>query len=359
MSADGFVIQPFDCLEAPPGAGVASHVLSTYVCRAPLPDNMEGSRMQLTGIHHLTAITADASANLAFYTGTLGMRLVKKTVNQDDVSAYHLFYADGRGSPGTDLTFFDWPAARERRGTRSIVRTGLRVADEASLAWWAGRLTEAGVAVGEIVERDGRGALDFEDPEGQRFSLVVDSGQGTAHPWPQSPVPAEHQVRGLGPIVLSVPEHDATNRVLTDLMQMRHARSYPHVDEVDVTTYVYEMGDAGPAAELHLRVEAAGPRARPGAGGVHHVAFRAPTFDDYDQWVERLAASGIPSSGPVDRFYFRSLYFREPNGILFEIATDEPGFAVDEPVDSLGQRLALPPFLESRREDIEANLKPL
>ncbi|MFA9477782.1 ring-cleaving dioxygenase [Phycisphaerales bacterium AB-hyl4] len=315
--------------------------------------------MQLAGIHHLTAITADAPGNLAFYTQTLGMRLVKKTVNQDDVSAYHLFYADGKGSPGTDLTFFDWPAAPERRGTRSIVRTGLRVADEASLTWWAKRLTDHGIAVSDIVKRDNRSTLDFEDPEGQRISLVVDDGVGEAHPWQDSPVAVEHQVRGLGPIVISVPDLEPTSRVLTGLMEMRQARQYTHAEATGPTTYVYEMGDAGPAAELHVRVEPDLPRARYGAGGVHHVAFRTPTFDDYEKWAERLASSGINASGPVDRFYFRSLYFREPGGILFEIATDGPGFAVDESADTLGQSLALPPFLEPQRQQIEANLKPL
>src|SRR5688572_29309819 len=155
--------------------------------------------MQLTGIHHLTAVTADARGNLDFYTKTLGLRLVKKTVNQDDVSSYHLFYADGRGSPGTDITFFDWPAVRERRGTRGIVRTGFRVARDESLQYWADRLRELGVPHGGVSLRDGRATLDFEDPEGQRLSLVADGGRLTPHPWERSPVLAEHQLRGLGP----------------------------------------------------------------------------------------------------------------------------------------------------------------
>src|SRR5688500_2044048 len=153
--------------------------------------------MQLTGIHHLTAISANAPGNRAFYTKTLGMRLVKKTVNQDDVSSYHLFYADGLASPGTDITFFDWPAARERRGTRSIVRTGFRIAP-ASLAYWSDRLKEQSVSHGEIVKRDGRTTIDFEDPEGQRLSLVADEPREPPRPWEKSPVPAEHQIRGLG-----------------------------------------------------------------------------------------------------------------------------------------------------------------
>jgi glyoxalase family protein len=312
--------------------------------------------MQLTGIHHLTAVTADAPGNHAFYTATLGLRLVKKTVNQDDTSAYHLFYADGRGSPGTDLTFFDWPATPERRGTRSIVRTGLRVASADALAYWADRLTAAKVRHDGIVERDGRATIDLEDPEGQRLSLVVDGGRGDAHPWADSPVPAEHQIRGLGPITISVPDLAPTDRVLTTVMNLRPARTYALGE---ATVHVYEMGEGGPAAELHVAVEPSLRTAAAGAGGVHHVAFRVPTFEQYDAWAQRLGQLRVPNSGPVDRFYFRSLYFREPNGILFELATDGPGFDADEPMESLGQRLALPPFLEPRRASIEAGLKPL
>lgn len=313
--------------------------------------------MQLTGIHHLTAVTAQARQNHAFYTGTLGMRLVKKTVNQDDVSAYHLFYGDGIASPGSDVTFFDWPAAREGRGTGSVVRTGLRVAGPGTLAWWAARFREAGIAHGEPAELDGRPSLDFEDPEGQRLRLVDDGGTGDAHPWERSPVPAERQIRGLGPITMSVPDRAGTEAVLTGLLGMRAVRDYP-APESGARVFVYAMGEGGPAAELHVAIEPGLGRARPGAGGVHHVAFRIPDAD-YDGWAERLRAHGVRSSGPVDRYYFRSLYFREPSGVLFEIATDGPGFAADEPAERLGERLALPPFLEGRRAEIEAGLKPL
>ena len=166
--------------------------------------------MQLGGIHHLTAISAKPRENLAFYTGLLGMRLVKKTVNQDDVSAYHLFYADGKANPGTDLTFFDFPAAPERRGTNSISRTGLRVAGEKSLGYWRDRLKQAGGVTREVVEVDGRLTLPFEDDEGQRLVLIDDGGKGEASPWERSSVPPEHQIRGLGPIVLTVHELSRT-----------------------------------------------------------------------------------------------------------------------------------------------------
>lgn len=317
--------------------------------------------MQLGGIHHLTAVTARAPTNHAFYTRTLGLRLVKKTVNQDDVSAYHLFYADGLASPGSDLTFFDWPVPAERRGTNSIARTGLRVASEASLPWWRDRFAAAGVAQRAIVERDGRRTLDFEDFEGQRFSLVVDrQPRAAAHPWAKSPVPAEHQILGLGPITLSVPVLAPTEATLTKVMNMRRVRDYAVTGAggAGTTAHVFEMGAGGAAAELQVVVEPGLARARQGAGSVHHVAFRT-TVKDYAAWAERLAELGVGSSGPVNRFYFQSLYFREPNGILFEIATDEPGFTADEPLARLGEKLSLPPFLEGRRREIEAGLKPL
>jgi glyoxalase family protein len=315
--------------------------------------------MQLTGIHHLTAVSADAPGNVRFYTQVLGMRLVKKTVNQDDVSAYHLFYADGKASPGSDLTFFDWPTGPERRGTNSISRTSLRVGSEESLAWWERRLSDLAVKRTAIAERDGRRVLDFEDPEGQRLTLVDDGGAGQSNPWERSPVPQEHQIRGLGPIVMSVPRLDPTEAVLTQLMNMRKTRSYPHPESPDDTVHVFEMGAGGPAAELHVAVQSKLEPARLGAGGVHHVAFRTPDDTQYDAWAARLNELRVANSGKVDRFYFRSLYLREPNGILFEIATDGPGFATDEPMDRLGQRLSLPPFLEHRRAEIEAGLKPL
>ncbi len=314
--------------------------------------------MQLTGIHHLTAVTADARRNHDFYTRALGMRLVKKTVNQDDTSAYHLFYADGEATPGSDITFFDWPVQRERRGTRSISRTHLRVSGEETLRWWKKRLGQEGVRHDEIVERDGRMTLDFEDFEGQRLSLVDDGGAGEAHPWNRSTIPAQRQIRGLGPITISVPDRQATDQVLTRVLAMTQVREYGTPGNDGSRTYVYAMGAGGPAAELHVSVEPNLPHAQPGAGGVHHVAFRVPDAD-YEAWADRLRKVRMPSSGPVDRFYFRSLYFREPNGILFEIATDGPGFAADEPLESLGEKLSLPPFLEGRRSQIEAGLKPL
>jgi glyoxalase family protein len=313
--------------------------------------------MQLHGIHHLTAVSASIRENLRFYTGTMGMRLVKRSVNQDDVSAYHLFYADAVGSPGTDLTFFDWNMPRETRGTNSVVRTMLRVNGSDAVEWWAERLSELHVAHGGVTERDDRVTLDFDDSEGQRLSIVDDQGTGDApRPWDRSPVPADKQIRGLGPIVMSVPALKATEQVLTEVMGMNHAREYIDGDH---TVHVYQMKGDGPGAELHVAVEPNIPRARLGAGGVHHVAFRTPNEAEYHAWTARLEEFGIRSSGEIDRFYFRSLYFREPGHILFEIATDGPGFGVDENMETLGEHVVLPPFLETHRQSILAGLKPL
>jgi glyoxalase family protein len=307
--------------------------------------------MQLKGFHHLTAITADAPRNHHFYTRVLGLRLVKKTVNQDDTSAYHLFYADGKGNPGTDITFFDWPAAPERRGTQSVSRTGLRLRGEQAFAWWAAHFKQHNVTFKEPVKRLGRLTLDFEDFEGQRLAFVQDDSTTPSSPWEKSPVPPEHQILGLGPITLSVPDLAATDMVLTQVMNMRKTAS-------DDSIHVYGMDAEGPVSELHVKVEPLLPPARQGAGAVHHVAFNIP-MADYAAWADRLKSLRVPNSGPVDRYWFRSLYFREPNGILFELATDAPGFSADEPMDKLGETLSLPPFLEGRRAQIEAGLKTL
>ncbi|RYX85109.1 ring-cleaving dioxygenase [bacterium] len=316
--------------------------------------------MDLTGIHHLTAVTADVRENYRFYTQVLGMRLVKRSVNQDDVSAYHLFYADKVGSPGNDLTFFDWDMQREVRGTNSIARTALRVKGAEALEWWAKHFEKQKISAGKVAERDGRLTLDFEDNEGQRLSLIDDGGTSEAgQTWEKSPVPPEYQIRGLGPITLSVPVLGPTNAILTRIMNMREVRQYPVPDSESHIVHVYEMGEGGTHAELHVAVRPDLPRAQLGAGGVHHVAFRTPNEEQYHGWTERLESFGINSSGEIDRYYFQSLYFREPNGILFEIATDGPGFAVDEDAETLGEKVVLPPRFESRRAQIVANLKPI
>lgn len=312
--------------------------------------------MELTGLHHLTAVTGDAPGNVTFYTQVLGLRLVKKSVNQDDVSAYHLFYGDEIGSAGTEVTFFDWARIPPHQpGVGDISTTALRVPGS-SLAWWAGRLAEHGVDHSGIHERGGRQTLAFRDPEGQRLQLVDDAGAPGGTPWADSPVPAEHFIRGLDGVTLTVRRLEPTAKVLTQVLGMREDRTYSH-DGHAVTVFV--MGPGGPGTELHLVERGDLPRTAVGTGGVHHVAFRTPNEAEHAAWLARIRAAGIGTSDLIDRYYFRSLYFREPNGILFEIATDGPGFATDEDPAHLGERLALPPFLEPQRRQIEAGLRPL
>ena len=288
--------------------------------------------MELTGLHHVTAVTARASDNLRYYTETLGMRLVKKTVNQDDVSAYHLFYADAEGHPGTEVTFFDWAdSPPNRAGTREIAQIGLRVANRDALAWWKDRIG------GQSTSIAGRDALTFADPEGQRLALF-DGGDDSD----------TSRVQGLGPVTLVVEEAEPTAAMLTGVMGFRAvAREGP------LTVFRSGVGEVHVIERPDLRA------ARQGAGGVHHVAFRTPNAEEQLGWQARLHKAGVATSGIIDRYYFKSLYFREPNGILFEIATDGPGFAVDESQATMGQRLSLPPFLEPRRAAIEAGLRPL
>jgi glyoxalase family protein len=314
----------------------------------------------LLGIHHVTAVTAKARENHHFYTHVLGMRLVKKTVNQDDVSAYHLFYADAQGSPGSDLTFFDWAhSPRQRHGNNSVSSTGLRVGGAESFPWWIERFDQLKVAHSPILERGGRAVVDFQDAEGQALSLVDEGNGGEFFPWSGSPVPPAHQILGLGPVTITVPELKSTGGLLTEVLGMRPTLKYADPDNKEFSIQVYEIGAGGPSAELHVRVRPDLAPYRPGAGGVHHLAFRVPDEEVYHAWTRRLRDLRIPNSGEVDRYYFKSLYFREPNQILFELATDGPGFAVDEQIADLGNSLVLPPFLEGRRAEIEANLKPL
>jgi len=317
--------------------------------------------MQLHGLHHVTAVTGDAPANLAFYTRVLGLRLVKKTVNQDDTSAYHLFYADKLGSPGTDMTFFDWPqTGPDNRGTDSIVNTMFRVDGRAALDYWAARFDELGVRRGEIDSFDGRDRLRFEDPEGQRLTLVDDGGAPfEGEVWDGAGVPTEYALRGFYGVALSVPALGQIGLILTRLLNFTEARRLPHPGNPGEEVIIYEMDGGGPGRVVHVLVQPDAPAAWLGRGGVHHVAFRLRDGEEQRAWNAQLTRAGLRTSGIVDRFYFQSLYFRISNGILFELATDGPGFASDEPLATLGERLALPPFLEPQRARIEAGLRPL
>lgn len=314
---------------------------------------------RLAGLHHLTAITSDAPENVRFYTETLGMRLVKKTVNQDDVSAYHLFYADKVGSAGTDVTFFDWPHAGPTRfGHGLISSTALRVSSGESITYWKDRLAGENIEVTGPFDRFGSQALAFTDKEGQRLELVADQGKEGGEPWEHSPVPAEHQIKGLHSVRLTVDEQEPLGSVLTGVLGMEQSGTYEYGPD-GIETLVYSMIEGGAGNEVHIEVRPELSRGRPGTGGVHHVAFRVENDDEHPEWTQQTRQYGLRSTDVIDRFYFRSIYFQVPGGILFEIATDEPGFATDEPLEALGEKLALPPFLEPNRNEIEANLTPL
>ncbi len=314
----------------------------------------------LKGLHHVSAITARAKENYNFYTKILGMRLVKKSVNQDDTSMYHLFYADERGNPGTDLTFFELPyAGHTYHGTNSISATSLRVPSDAALDYWKSRFEAFDVEHDEISHHTGRATLAFRDFEEQRLILVSDeanNGVAGGKPWALSPVPEEYGICGLGPAQLTVAKKERTATILTEVMGFRETRDYEE-DNRQVT--VYEVGEGGTGGEIHLIENSDLPKERPGRGSVHHVAFRVESEEELRKWIERIKTVRVPNSGFVERYYFKSLYFREPNGILFELATDGPGFEGDESFEHLGEKLALPPYFEDQRADIEAKLEPL
>jgi glyoxalase family protein len=316
--------------------------------------------MQLEGLHHVTAITGDASLNVAFYTQVLGLHLVKKTVNQDDVSAYHLFYGDENGGPGTEMTFFDWPTAGPRRGGAGTISTiALGVNGRATLEWWARRLERFNVPHEGVRMRGeaGSAALAFNDPEGQSLELVDAGGRMQSHHWKGSPVPAEMTIHGLYAVRLTTRALDPSEGLLTRTLGFRPRGTYQSAQ--NSTVHIFEVGKGGPGSEVHLNLRPGAPAGRPGIGGVHHVAFRTPNMEEQARWREQVERKVSQVTPIIDRFYFHSVYFREPGGVLFEIATDGPGFATDEDPAHLGERLALPPFLEPQRQEIEENLRPI
>ena len=304
--------------------------------------------MNVLGIHHVTAVSAHIADNLRFYTGTLGMRLVKKSVNQDDVSANHLFYADAVGSPGTDLTFFDWPAIQPNRpGVGTVALTTLKVPND-SLDLWEQRLIAAGIEPTRDTDGAGRQRIMFSDSEGQRLALVSESDLvSRVVPWTKV-VPREMAIKGILGVDLASARPDATKKVLTELLGY---------EDVDGSRFVINGEEY--SSELIVREPNGRNFGQVGSGGVHHVAFGVKNDEELLGFQTKIESAGIRTSGYIDRFYFHSLYFREPGGVLFELATEGPGFASDEDADQLGEKIALPPFLEPRRESIVQNLKPL
>jgi glyoxalase family protein len=259
-----------------------------------------------------------------------------------------------------EVTFFDWPHLRiapNYPGTGEVSTTELRVRGRETLDWWAGRFAEHGVRHGGVEERDGRSYIDFLDPEGQRLRLADDGGEGVPGgiPWEDAPVPREFGIRGLGAVDLTVQDLGPTAWTLAEVLEFRPAGEY---EEGGNRVALFEAGPGGPGAMVRVIESLAAPQAHLGKGGVHHVAFRTPDEEEQRLWREKIREAGLGVTPQIDRYYFRSIYFREPGGILFEIATDGPGFATDEDAAHLGERLSLPPFLEGRRAEIEARLEP-
>jgi len=297
--------------------------------------------MKLEGIHHITAITGDAPRNVDFYVRVLGLRLVKKSVNQDDPTVYHLFYADEAGSAGSDLTFFEYPNARPgRAGAGMVHRIVHRVGSADTLDFWAGRLGDEGVATSRA-----DGGLRFSDPEGLEHELRhvdVPDAPLTAR---STEVPAEHALQGFHAVHAAVADQRKSERLLTDVLNFE-------------TRGEHEFEARGEQRGGSIVFEPAAGRGFGGAGTIHHVAWATP-YDAHEAWRARVVDAGVQATPVIDRFYFRSVYFREPGGILYELATLGPGFATDEPQETLGERLALPPDFERLRDQVEPLLTPL
>ncbi|MBF9234202.1 ring-cleaving dioxygenase [Microvirga alba] len=308
--------------------------------------------MRHHGIHHVTAIAGPARRNLAFYTQVLGLRLVKKTVNFDDPGTYHLYFGDGLGQPGTILTFFPWEhVAPGRAGVGTTQETAFRV-PEAAIGYWAHRFLEKGVAHGAVEKRFGQTVLTFKDPDGTSLALVGIPNADDASAWAGGGIPAEYAIQGFEGVTLLVEDAAQTGAILTDVFGFRETGR-------DGSLIRY-TSDAAMGGTVDVRSAKGFLPGRMGGGSVHHIAFRAEDDAAQAEMVKRLAENhGIKTTEQRDRNYFRSVYFREPGGILFEIATDIPGFAVDEDIDALGHELKLPAFLESRRSELEAKLPEL
>lgn len=307
---------------------------------------------EITGIHHVTCIAGDSQENLDFYTGTLGMRMVKRTVNQDVPDTYHLFYADAEGHPGTDLTFFPWPAMPP-------VTPGIGLSMEVALAvpagtldFWTERLRGAGVTMQPVETRRGERALPFTDPHGLPLALVETADPREFTPWDRSPVAPAQQVLGLHSVRLWERELGRTAEFLTKVLGFR-------ADGDEGGWHRFSVGRGGSGAHLEVRELPERARGAWGVGAVHHVAWRVAD-DDAERAVQaRVAAAHRRPTDVIDRFWFKSVYFLEPGGVLFEIATEGPGFTADEELSRLGETLVLPPWLEASRDTIEADLPPL
>jgi glyoxalase family protein len=310
----------------------------------------------IPGIHHITAICGDPQRNLDFYSGLLGLRLVKKTVNFDDPGSYHLYYGDGTGSPGTILTFFAWMlppmvSAQARQGTGQVTATPFSIPPE-SLDFWIDRFAGAAVDFQGPEERFGTSVVSLLDPDGLPLELVARAGIAPREQWQSGPVPTKHAIRGFAGATLCLAGYERTARLLTDTLGLHHVGQ-------EGSRFRFRAGEGEGAAMIDLHCQPDGEAGRMGIGAVHHIAWRTPSDEGQREWRRVLAAAGLDVTPVLDRQYFQSIYFREPGGVLFEVATDPPGFTVDEPPARLGTELKLPPWLESRRARIEARLPDL
>lgn len=310
----------------------------------------------LKGVHHVTAITSSAEDNYKFFTYTLGMRLVKKTVNQDDIQTYHLFFADDEGNAGTDMTFFDFPGIPKGvHGTNEIYSTSLRVPTDEALTYWVERFDRLNVKHEGIQEQFGVKVIPFVDFDDQQYQLISDEhnkGVASGRPWQDGPIPLEYAITGLGPVHIRIAEADYMKEVLEKVFAFEEIAA-------DGNFRLFEVGEGGNGARVIIEERTDLPAGRQGYGTVHHVAFRVDNRAELDEWQERLERVGFQTSGYVNRYFFESLYARVAPGILFEFATDGPGFMGDEPYETLGEKLSLPPFLEPKREQIEAAVRPI
>ncbi|MFJ8265135.1 ring-cleaving dioxygenase [Peribacillus asahii] len=311
---------------------------------------------ELKGLHHVTAITSSAERIYEFFTYVLGMRLVKKTVNQDDIKTYHLYFTDDVGSPGTDMTFFDFPGIPKGvHGTNEISKTSFRVPTDAALDYWVKRFDKYEVKHTGIKEQFGKKTLSFVDFDDQQYQLISDEhNQGVASgtPWQKGPIPLEYAITGLGPIFVRTSYYDYFKEVLKKVFFMREVAG-------EGSFHLFEMGEGGNGAQVIVEYNTILPQARQGFGTVHHTAFRVDERTDLDAWQQRLHEFQLRNSGYIERYYFGSLYTNVAPSILFELATDGPGFMEDERYETLGEKLSLPPFFEPKREQIEKIVRPI
>ncbi|MGG0846372.1 ring-cleaving dioxygenase [Peribacillus simplex] len=310
----------------------------------------------LKGIHHVTAITSSAEKNYEFFTDILGMRLVKKTVNQDDIQTYHLFFADDVGGPGTDMTFFDFPGIPKGvHGTNEISKTSFRVPNDAALEYWVKRLDRLEVGNTGIQEQFGKKVISFVDFDDQQYQLISDEnneGVAAGIPWQKGPIPLEYAITGLGPIFIRIANFDYFKEMMEKVLLFKEIAE-------EESFHLFEVGEGGNGAQVIVEHNSSLPQARQGFGTVHHTAFRVEDRSVLEEWIERMESFQFQTSGYVDRHFFESLYVRVAPQILFEFATDGPGFMGDEPYETLGEKLSLPPFLEPKRDQIEKLVRPI